>query len=94
MKFEILLDEYSPEIPVRIGNVYPCKGGRGMSLGHMQILFAITENSTSSICLFIVVDREGNPINVNRYGLNYTRDLIPIGFVAGLENLTFEITSI
>jgi hypothetical protein len=96
MDFISNLSEFAPKEPVRVGNVYPVKGGRGLKQRHMQILLAITDGSEwqGRSCLFLVVSKEGKPVGVNHYGLHYVEDLMPVGFVAGLEDMTLEITSL
>ncbi len=96
MEFISNLTEFTSADPVRIGNVYPVKGGRGLKQKHMQILLAITEGNEwqGRSCLFLVVSKEGKPVGVNHYGLHYVEELMPIGFVAGLEEMNLEINSL
>lgn len=96
MKFEVHLTDYTPTAPVRVGNVYPVKGGRGASLRHMHVLIAITDPAPYKMttCCMLTVDKNGNPVGTTQYGLHYVEDLMPIGFVDGLEELTFEIRSL
>ena len=41
MEFVANLVEFEPSAPVRVGNVYPVKGGRGLKSGHMQVMIAL-----------------------------------------------------
>jgi hypothetical protein len=88
MKFNIKLNEYSPDCPVRVGNIYHVKGGNGMRDKHMMALIAVTKDST---CLLMVLDREGKPVGVTQYGMHNIEDRMPIGFCAGLSELEFDI---
>lgn len=96
MRFQSILTEHSIEFPVRIGNVYPIKGGRGVRERHLQVLIAMSEPAEYNgiTCFFLVLNREGSPVNVNRYAFHYVQDLMPIGFVHGIDEVTFEITSL
>lgn len=96
MKIEIALSEFSPYEPVRVGNVYSVKGGRGSRLKHMFVLFAITEEMPyeGSRCLMLTIDKDGNPVGVTQYAMHYVNDLSPIAFVDGLEDLTFVMRSL
>lgn len=96
MDIDVQINEYSPSDPVRVGNVYPVKGGRGIREKHMQVLIAMTEPKQYDgiTCLFLVVSKEGKPVGVNRYALHYVEDLQPIAFVDGLEELTLTMRSL
>lgn len=96
MQVHIEVDNLCSEEPVRAGNVYPVRGGRGASLGYMQILLAITEPSRchSESCLFLVVDRNGKPVGVNKYSISYAQDLAPVAFVDGLDTLDLVMRSL
>lgn len=96
MEIDVQINEFSPSDPVRIGNVYPVKGGRGLSKKHMQVLIAMTEPERYEgvTCLFLVVSKEGKPVGVNRYALSYVEDLQPIAFVDGLETMTLTMRSL
>lgn len=96
MEFVANLIEFEPSAPVRVGNVYPVKGGRGLKNGHMQVMIALTEGNQwqGQTCLFLVITKEGKPVGVNSYALHYVENLMPIGFVAGLDDMSLEITSI
>ncbi len=89
MKFDIKLSEFNPEQPVRIGNVYPVRGGHGVRGRHMIVIMAITKDNT---CLCMVIDREGAPVGVSQYGLHAMEDRMPIGFVPGVrDELVFDV---
>ncbi|PND29027.1 hypothetical protein [Sinorhizobium sp. M4_45] len=96
MEFVSNLTDFTPTDPVRVGNVYPIKGGRGLKQRHMQILLAITEGNEwqGRSCLFLVVSKEGKPVGVNQYAMHYVEELMPMGFVAGLEDMNLEINSL
>lgn len=97
MKINIELSSSpSPAQEPLVGNVYPVKGGRGLRYGHMQVLFHITDpkDHRGQMALLVVIDREGNPIGVNSYGLHYVEDLQPIAFVDGLEAMEFTMRSL
>jgi hypothetical protein len=82
---------------VRIGNVYPIRGGHGRRAGHLMILMAITEplNSyQSESCLMFIVDNQGRPRGVTSYAIHALEERAVVGFVDGLEDLTFEIRSL
>lgn len=83
-------------VPVRIGNVYAVKGGRGMSRGHMNVLIAMTEPKEYSgiSCIMLTVDKDGKPVNSTVYALHYVEDLQPIAFVEGLEDMTLVMRSL
>jgi hypothetical protein len=96
MKIDIQINEFSPSDPVRVGNVYPIKGGRGIREKHMQILIAMSEAREyhGIHCLMLVVTKEGKPIGVNDYALHYVEELQPIAFVDGLEDMTLVMRSL
>ena len=100
MKIEIALTDFSPHEPVRVGNVYSVKGGRGSRLKHMFVLFAITESLNDKFdcreeqCLMLCIDKDGNPVGVTQYAMHYVNDLCPIAFVDGLEDLTLIMRSL
>ena len=83
---------------VRVGNVYPVRGGRGASIGNMHVLFAITEKTRlgdpGGMALFLVIDREGNPVGVNTYRASILEEWFPIAFVDGMEGLSFTMRSL
>lgn len=91
MQISIETNEFTAGDPVRIGNVYAVKGGRGIREKHMQILIAITNDN---LCLFLQVNKDGDPVGVNKYGLHYVEDMQPIAFVEGLEELTLVMRSL
>lgn len=97
MKFDIQVQEFGPNDPPRIGNVYPVKGGRGLRYGHMMVLFAITtpkETWQGQSALMVVVDKEGQPQGVTSYGMHYVENLCPIAFVDGLDEVEFTMRPI
>ncbi len=88
MKFEIKLGEFSPENPVRVGNVYPVKGGYGTRAKHMMVLLTITKDN---ICLLMVLNKDGEPVGVTHYAVTAMDDRMPIGFVPGVADMTFDV---
>lgn len=97
MKITIQVGEFGPYEPARVGNVYPIKGGRGLRDGHMQILLAITEPKEAwrgPSALMIVIDKGGNPVGVNSYGLSSVDDWQPIAFVEGLDEINLTMRSL
>lgn len=97
MKISIEVGNFGPYDPARVGNVYPIKGGRGLRDGHMQVLLAITKPSDQwrgASGLLLVIDKEGNPVGVNSYGMHAIEDMQPIAFVEGLEAMTLTMRSL
>lgn len=96
MKINIETGNFGPYDPAQVGNVYAVKGGRGLRDGHMQILFAITErrdyNGPSG--LMMVVNKKGELVGVNSYGMHYIEDLQPIAFVEGLDQIVLTMRSL
>ena len=80
----------------RVGNVYPIKGGRGLSRGHMNVLFAITEGDQwqGPRALMLTINKEGYPVGVTHYAMHYVENLQPMAFVEGLEGLEFNMRSL
>lgn len=85
-----------PTYELKVGNVYPVRGGRSASLGYMQIILAITESEKCScgMALMLIVDREGKPKNCDAYSARYFEDKMPIGFCDGLEDIDLTIRSL
>lgn len=96
MDIDIQINDFSPLDPVRVGNVYPVRGGRGLREKNMQILIAMSEPKQYEgvSCMFLVVSKEGKPVGVNRYALHYVEELTPIAFVDGLEDMTLTMRSL
>ncbi len=88
MKFDVKLSEFSPETPVRVGNVYPVKGGYGVRGKHMMVLMSITQDNTA---LLMVLNKDGCPVGVTHYGVHAMEDRMPIGFVHGLSEMSFDV---
>jgi hypothetical protein len=96
MKIAIQTTEFSPAEPPRPGHVYQIRGGRGLRDGHMQILMAITAERQyhgRGACM-LVINKEGEPIGVNYYGLHALEGWCPIAFVDGLEDLELTMRSL
>lgn len=97
MRINIELEtQLSPAQEPLIGNVYSVKGGRGLRYGHMQVLFHITDpkDYRGPMALLVVIDKDGQPIGVNSYGLHYIQEQQPIAFVDGLEAMEFTMRSL
>ena len=96
MQIEIATDTTAIGEPVRVGNVYAVKGGRGLARGHMNVIIAMTEAAPYAgvRVLMLTIDKEGKPQNVTQYALHYVEDLQPIAFVDGLENLNLVMRSL
>jgi len=88
---DIQTNEFSPLLPVRPGNVYPCRGGRLLKEGSMFVLLHVTRNGMG---LLLTINREGEPIGVSQYGMHCVEEWTPIAFVEGIENLSLVMTSI
>ena len=73
-----------------VGNVYPIRGGRGASSGHMSVIVSINGGK----CTTLTVNSEGDVVSGSNYGIHYYRDKCPIAFCRGLEELSFDITTI
>lgn len=96
MKFAINTETAHPG-EVRVGNVYPVGGGYGRRAGHMMILMAVAEpinQYQGASGLMMIVDNQGRPRGVTSYGIHALEERTAIGFVDGLEDLTFEIKSL
>ena len=74
-----------------IGNVYSINGGYGRKAGHAMVLFAVTEKQ---IGLFVVIDRDGDPVGVTSYGMHSIEERSPIAFVPGLQDLVFTMQAL
>lgn len=74
-----------------VGNVYPINGGYGRRAGHAMVLMAITKNN---MALMLVIDKDGEPTGVTSYGLHAIEDRVPIAFVSGLEEMSFQMEAI
>jgi hypothetical protein len=96
MKVHIETENYTPDVALRVGNVYPVRGGSGLKNGHMMICIAITEAKpcVGSGALMLVIDRQGNPVNVDKYGVHVFEDRAPIAFAKGVEDIELFIQSI
>lgn len=97
MKISVQVGEFGPCEAVRVGNVYPVRGGRGARDGNMQVLIAITkprETWHGQAALLLVIDKNGNPTGVNSYGLHAIESWQPIAFVDGLDEMTLTMRSL
>jgi len=90
MKF--IIDTITPCIhETRVGNVYHVKGGYGTRHGHMMVLIAITE---SGMCLLVIIDKHGAPVNTATYASSSLDERMPIAFCEGLDMLEFRVRSL
>lgn len=97
MKIDVQVGDFGPYDPARIGNVYPIRGGRGLRDGHMQVLLAVTtpkESWHGPAALMLVIDKAGNPVGVNSYGLHAVENWQPIAFVDGLDQMNLTMRSL
>jgi hypothetical protein len=97
VRVDIQTTEIGPCESARPGNVYAVKGGRGLRDGNMQVLLAITtpkEEWRGAMGLLLVINKQGEPVGVNSYGMHYIEELQPIAFVEGLDDLTLIMRSI
>lgn len=74
-----------------VGNVYSINGGYGRKAGYVMVLIAITKKDS---CLFLVIDKDGEPIGVTSYGIHAIEDRAPIAFVNGMDNLVFHMETL
>ena len=75
-----------------IGNVYSINGGYGRKAGHAMVLIALTKKKQS--CLFMVIDKDGDPVGVTSYGLHAIEERSPIAFVPGIDDLVFTMEAL
>lgn len=96
MKINIEVGDFGPFDQARIGNVYPIRGGRGLRDGHMQVLIAITKQRDYSgpSGLLLVINKEGEPVGINSYGMHVIENQQPIAFVEGLEGMNLTMRSL
>lgn len=90
MRIDIRTDVAIPGEGVRVGNVYPTKGGYGARKGHMFVVAAINEG----IATCLTVDKEGNIVGATIYGCHVFEDRTLIAYVEGLEDLELIMRSI
>lgn len=78
------------------GNVYQVRGGRGASKGHMMIILAVTnpEPYDGQKVLMLIVNKKGEPVGVTSYGVHYVRELTPIAFVDGMDEISLPMRSL
>jgi hypothetical protein len=74
-----------------VGNVYAIGGGYGRRAGHAMVLMAITKNS---VALMLVIDKDGEPTGVTSYGLHAIEERVPIAFVTGFDEISFQMEPI
>jgi hypothetical protein len=96
MEFEVAFQNQYSSSEVRVGNVYPIRGGKGARLKHMYVVLAITEDRTFQgrmVCI-MVIDSEGKPQGTQTYALHYIAEQTAIGFVPGLDEMKLVVQSI
>lgn len=81
MKIDVI-NLSAPINEVRIGNVYPIAGGWGRKQGHVMVLLGISAQNT---CLFLVIDKEGNLVDVTKFGYHVIEERCPIAYVDGID---------
>ena len=92
MRFTIS-DDFSLD-EVRVGNVYPVKGGRQARYAVGMVVLAISEprdKFSDRMCHMVTVAKDGEIVSTSSYGVHAMEDRIPIGFVRGLDVLTFDV---
>lgn len=92
MRFAFATNEYSPALPVRIGNVYQTRGGNRASRGDFWVLVGISDSGETAYLL--AINREGRVVGSSSYGMHVVRDWSPIAFAQGLEEMTLDVVSI
>ena len=79
-----------------VGNVYQVRGGSGAKKGHVMVILAITnpEPYNGQKVLMLIVNKQGEPVGVTSYGVHYVRELTPIAFVDGMDEITLQMRSL
>jgi hypothetical protein len=77
---------YKAPLPnvVRVGDIYPSKGGKGT---YAFIIVSVRDHRAHAIG----IDKEGNIITTTSYGVHAFERREKIGFCDDLANLTLEI---
>lgn len=97
MRIEVDFDKLPKGNELRVGNVYPVRGGRGARLGHLMILIAITSPNDSFYCpqcLFLIINKNGELTGVTNYGKHAIEERQPVGFVDGIDDIDLVVRSI
>jgi hypothetical protein len=89
-----------PSCGVRVGNVYPARGGRAGQKGYLYVVVAVTErkpdrfghDASAGMACCLVVDRDGDIRGTTTYGAHYFEDREPCGFVHGLEGMLINLS--
>jgi hypothetical protein len=95
MRFAIS-DDFSLD-EVRVGNVYPVKGGRMSRFAVGMVCIAISEPRSAidgRMCHMVTVSKDGEIVSTASYGLHAMEERMPIGFVRGLDTLEFNVEPI
>lgn len=86
-----------PTNEVRVGNVYPIQGGWGRRAGHVMVLLAITETKgrqEGGTALLMIIDKDGDPVDVTKYGTHALAERCPIAYVDGVDNAVLMMRSL
>lgn len=93
MRFELPEQLQPPSSEVKIGNVYKPKGGRA---GRDNWVHVIVSLIPADLCrgpgvVYLSVDTDGNIRSGSQCSTRVYEERVPIGFVEGLEDLTFPM---
>ena len=93
MQIDFKMSDRPEPYAVKLGMVYPVKGGHGRRHGHMFVLIAITDNDPNhgQGCLMLRIDKHGRPVGVTSYNLGYVQGLQPIAFAEGVDQWAMTI---
>ncbi len=77
---------------LKVGNVYPCRGGRPLRYGHLWVVASIAAgNCGKDTVVLLQVNRNGEICGAETYGSHYFEDKTPIAFVEGLEDVNLTM---
>lgn len=97
MRIHIETSNTLPDNEPIVGNVYAVKGGRGMARGNMNVLVAIykpQEAYQGDTAVMLTITKEGVICGSTTYAMHYVRDLSPIAFVEGLDQIDLVMRSL
>jgi hypothetical protein len=95
VKINVLTGVLPASPDVRVGNVYPKRGGRvGKGTHFLLMAMSPCHPIYGVTCLFFNIDNDGNPVGVTQYGLHYVETMEPVAFVDGLEDLDLTMRPI
>lgn len=95
MKFTIS-DEFSLD-EVRVGNVYPVRGGRAARYAIGMVVIALSgpkDRHSDEMCHMLTISKEGEIVGATTYATHAMENRAPIGFVDGLDALDFDVRPI